>query len=438
VNDLKKVALVGRMNVGKSTLFNCLSTDVKSLTLDYEGVTRDFIKDVVSWQGVNFELIDTGGISFKKSQDVIQEAVRQIALNSVQESDIVLFVCDASVGILPQDQEIAKFLRKHNKNVILVVNKIDTKAAQINLPEFYKFGFDKNIFVSAQHSKGIGDLLELIVQELKKLPQRELKEDEPGFTVVLLGKPNVGKSSLLNLLLKRDRAIVADVPGTTREALQESVKFYKEHIQLIDTAGLRKKRSVTEDIEELMVKSTFHAVKNADIVLLLTDASEGRLLDQELKLAFYVFEQGKALVMLFNKQDLVDEEIKEQFDFETSRYEFFLKKLELLNISCKTGKNVGKVFSLVDEVWKRYSQKFSDIELTELFKSALDRTPLYRNQNELLVKSVKQVKTAPITLVLYVNLPQYFEGSQLAFFDNLMRSKYNLKSVPIMFMVRKA
>lgn len=438
MNDLKKVTLVGRMNVGKSTIFNCLSTNIKSLTLDLEGVTRDFIKDVVSWLGVNFELIDTGGISFKKSEDPIQESVRQVAINSVQESDLVLFVVDAIVGVLPQDQEIAKSLRKYNKNVTLVVNKIDSKKSESNLPEFYKLGFDKIICISAQHSKGIGDLLELIVRELKKLPQKEFQEEKPQFTVVLLGKPNVGKSSLLNLLLKKERAIVADIPGTTREALKETVKFYKENIQLIDTAGLRKKRAVKEGIEELMVKSTFHAVKNADIVLLLTDASEGKISDQELKLAFYVFENGKALVMLYNKQDLTNEETKEQFEFESSRYEFFLKKLETLKISCKTEKNVGKIFPLVDTVWKRYSQKFSDIELTELFRNAFEKTPIYKNQKQLLVKNVKQVKTAPITLVVYSNLPQFFEESHLAFCDNLMRTKYDLKSVPIVFMVRKA
>ena len=438
MSDVKRVAIVGRMNVGKSTLFNCLSTNIKSLTLNLEGVTRDYIKDVVSWQGVDFELVDTGGISFKKLDNEIDEAVRKIALNAVEESDIVLFVCDGTVGVLPQDQEIGKFLRKHNKNVVLVINKTDSKRTEENISEFHKLGFEKTIFVSAQHARGIGDLLELIVIELNKIPKKYIKEEEPQFKVVLLGKPNVGKSSLLNLLLKKERSIVADIPGTTREAIQETVKFYKENIQLIDTAGLRKKRSVKEDIEELMVKSTFHAVKHADIVLLLTDVSEGRLSDQELKLAFYVFEQGKALIMLFNKQDLLDEEIKERFEFESSRYDFFLKRLETLNISCKTEKNIGKILPLVDKVWHRYSQQLNDIELTELFKSALIKSPLYRNENQLLIKRAKQVKTAPITLVLYVNLPQFFEDSQLAFFENIMRSKYDLKSVPVQFMIRKA
>src|SRR3990167_6486437 len=195
MSDVKRVAIVGRMNVGKSTLFNCLSTNIKSLTLNLEGVTRDYIKDVVSWQGVDFELVDTGGISFKKL-----------------------------------DKEIGKFLRKHNKNVVLVINKTDSKRTEENISEFHKLGFEKTIFVSAQHARGIGDLLELIVIELNKIPKKYIKEEEPQFKVVLLGKPNVGKSSLLNLLLKKERSIVADIPGTTREAIQETIKFYKENI----------------------------------------------------------------------------------------------------------------------------------------------------------------------------------------------------------------
>ncbi len=433
---MKKVVIVGRMNVGKSTLFNRLSTRVKSLTLDYEGVTRDFIKDIVSWRGVTFELIDTGGISLKKQESAIDEAVRQIALNAVQESNIVLFVVDGAAGILAQERELAAFLHKSGKKIILVVNKFDTKAAQENINEFYELGFGLLIPISAQHGLAIGDLLDAIVDELVAQPS-EKEEEKPKYKVVLLGKPNVGKSSLLNLLLKKERAIVADLPGTTREAIGETIKFYKESIQLIDTAGVRKKRAVTEDIETLMVKSTFEAVRDADIILLLTDASEGKISDQELKLAFYVFEQGKALVLLFNKEDLTTEETQTFLEHSLEEYQFFLSKIESIAISCKTGQNIGKILPLVNDVWNRHSQQFSDLELTTLFKAELERRPLFKHTNPLFVYKAKQVKTAPITIVLYVNEPIWFGPSQLSFFENVLRAAYPLKSIPLHFMVRK-
>lgn len=439
MNKLKKVAIVGRMNVGKSTLFNRLSTNIKSLTLDFEGVTRDVIKDIVSWQNVDFELIDTGGLDVKKSQDVLYESVRKLAKDTVENSDLILFVLDGSSGILPQEEELANFLRKLDKPVFLVVNKSDRKDVQENINDFYALGFDKLFPISAQHGLGIGDLLHSIVSELKQQPVEKEELEEEGCKVVLLGKPNVGKSSLMNLLAKQERSIVADMPGTTREPIHENIKFYKENIQLIDTAGVRKKKSVKEDVEELMVKSTFQAVKHADIVLLLLDSSEGRLTDQELKLAFYVFEQGKALVLLFNKQDLIeiDDEAKSSLKDSQDKYDFFLKKIDKLNISCKSGKNIGKVLPLVEKVWKRYNQKIDYLELTDIVKSKLSKTPLYRAEQELIIHRAKQVKVAPMTIVLYVNLPQFFQDSQLAFVENTLRSKFDLKSVPIKFIVRK-
>lgn len=439
MNNLKKVTIVGRMNVGKSTLFNRLSTNIKSLTLDFEGVTRDFIKDVVSWQGLNFELIDTGGIDLKKSQDPLAESVRQVAIRAVESSNMVLFVVDGTTGLLPQEIQIAKYLRKLGKPVFLVINKSDSKSTQHNLPEFYKLGFERTYSISAQHGLGIADLLEDIVTELKNQQTSFAEEEIPSHKVVFLGKPNVGKSSLMNLLIKQDRSIVADMPGTTREPIRENLTFYQETIQLIDTAGVRKKKSVKEDVEELMVKSTFYAVKDADIVLLVLDSAEGRLTDQELKLAFYVFEQGKSLILLYNKQDLIeaDDQKAESWEFSKEEYEFFLKRLETLNISCKTEKNTGKILPLVEKVWTRANQKFDSVDLSSLLKVELQRTPLYRSQNRLILYRAQQVKSNPITIVLYVNNPEWFESSQLAFFENVMRKAYDLKSVPVLFMVRK-
>lgn len=432
------VVLVGRTNVGKSTLFNHLSTVVRSIVFDAPGVTRDFIKDVVSWQGKTFELVDTGGVSFEKTDDLILQEVRARALACIDSAALVLFVCDASVGLLSEDRQIAKMLHKTGIPIVLVVNKTDTKRAQDNMHEFLKLGFKNTIPISAIHSKGIVDILEVIVDSIKDLV--DMPPEERMCKVVLLGKPNVGKSSLLNLLLQEERSIVSNVPGTTREPISERIRFYQEDIVLTDTAGVRRKRAVDEPLEKLMAKSTLQAVKQADVVLLMIDAAEGHLADQELKLAFYVFDQQyKSLVILFNKQDLLTEDAyaKVTLAQDVDEYKFLIKKIEQLSISCKTEQNVGKILPLVQKVWQRYTQEYTDEDLTLFFRSVLDRKPLYINQERLILYNVKQIKTAPITIILYVNNPEWFGPSQLMYLDNQFRQNHMIKGVPIKFIPRK-
>ncbi len=428
--QLSKVVLIGRMNVGKSTLFNRLAVSNKSIALDYSGVTRDFVSDQMSWQGKPFELIDSGGVMLNKPTGDFTRLVNSQVLQLIQEAQVVILVCDGSVGIHPEDRELANILHKQRKSAILAVNKIDTNLAQEHQYEFSKLGFDKIITISAQHGTGSGDLLDEIAARIVEPGEIDL---DIKFRIALLGKPNVGKSSLMNMLLGKDRVIVSEVAGTTREAIKDHIRFYQTDLQLIDTAGVRRKRGVTDQIETLMVKSTLAAVRESNIVLLLIDNSEGQLSDQELKLAFYAFEQGKALILLYNKQDLMDESIKRDFAFQSSEYDFFLKKIETLKISCKTGQNVGKILPLVNEVWARHSEQFSDMELTDLFKTALQHRPLYRNGQRLVLRKAHQVLTAPLTIHLYVTEPKYFESSQLAYFENVLRSEYNLRSVPIRF-----
>lgn len=432
---MPRVVIVGRMNVGKSTLFNRLAENAKSLTLDYAGVTRDFIKDVICWQDRCFEIIDTGGISLNKSADEITEQVRIKALELIENANVVLFVCDGKVGIVPEDTQIARLLHKLHKNVFLVVNKIDHKDAQEKKYEFDRLGFKNIVHLSAQHATGTGHLLELLMENLPAhtMPEKE----ERVCRVVFLGKPNVGKSSLMNLLLHEERSIVTDQPGTTREAITERIRFNKADIEVTDTAGIRRKRSVDETLETLMVKSSFRAVDDADIVLLLLDASEGKLSDQELKLAFYILEQHKALVMLFNKQDIVTGFAKEDMSRSVEEYEHLMKKVVRLDISCKTEKNIGKILPLVEKIWERYSQTFNNDLLTKFFKDALNNKPHYHQSHLLHVYRVKQVATAPITIVMFVNEPKWFGSSQLSFFENCMRKEYDLNGVPIKFFVRK-
>lgn len=406
------------------------------MALDYEGVTRDFIYDQVSWKDAKFELIDTGGIDFKKGLDFLTEAVRERAIEVLKSADLILFVCDGVVGVTSEDTLLARFVHKLEKPTLLIINKSDSKRASEHLDEFDRLGFEHVLQLSAQHGLGIGELLDVIVD---LLPDTNIDLDEKHeYKVVLIGKPNVGKSSLMNILVNKDRSLVADIPGTTREAISDSVLFYKETIKVTDTAGVRRKSSIDEgDIEQLMVKSSLTAIREADIVLLLIDGHEALLAQQELKLLSFAFDENKAVILLRNKHDLIDEGIQEQWKFETSPYEYVMKKVEVLTISCKTGYNIGKILPLVKEVWDRFNTHFSATELTVLFKEALDRTPLYHAQQRLKLFSAKQIGKRPPLIRLNVNEPLWFGDSQKSFFENILRKQYSLKGVPVVFAVRK-
>ncbi len=430
-----KVVIIGRTNVGKSTLFNRLSTSVKSMTLNYEGVTRDFVSDIVEWKNARFELIDTGGIDFKKGLDFLTEAIRERAIQVLKDANLVLFVCDGAVGVTAEDQSLARFVHKLNTPTILVMNKVDSKHTQEHVDEFYRLGFKNTLELSAEHGIGIAELLDLILamlpEDLPELPPA------PLYKVVLIGKPNVGKSSLMNLLVNKDRSLVADIPGTTREAISDNVVFHKETIKVTDTAGLRRKSSIDEGIEQLMVKSSLTAIKESDIVLLLIDGHDPQLSQQELKLLAYSFDENKAVIVLRNKEDLIDDEIQAQWKFDIAPYEYILKKVEMLTISCKTGHNIGKILPLIQEVWERFCMHFSATDVTIVLKEALDRTPLYHNQQRLKLFSAKQIGTKPPLVRLNVNEPLWFGPSQKSFFENILRKEFNLKGIPVVFAVRK-
>ncbi len=432
-----QVMIVGRVNVGKSTLFNRLTERVKSITLDYEGVTRDFLREEIAWKDALFDLIDTGGIHLKKTHDPLFEAMRKQVLDLVARADVIIFMVDGTVGVLPEDREIAKFIHKLGKPVILVVNKIDSKQAQERYYEFERLGFKRMLGLSGEHGKGIPELLDNVVELLPEHVSYK-PEQKPAFKIMLLGKPNVGKSSLMNALLNQERAIVSEIPGTTREAISEQITFYKEAIKITDVPGIRRKRAVTGELEPLMVKSAFDALRKSDIILLLIDGSSDTLVDQELKLAFYVFqEQYKALIVLINKADLMDEHSEAGLEQSFEAYHYFIKKIPVMKISCKTGKNVGRVLPLIKKVWDRASQRFDDAELQRLFIEAAKKKPLYRARMPLLVYKVRQIRTAPITIEMIVNESRWFGPSQLSFFENILRSEYDMIGVPVKFIVRK-
>lgn len=434
--ELPNVVIVGRTNVGKSTLFNRLSTEVKSIAYNQEGVTRDFITDIVTWKDHTFRLTDTGGMTTKKVYDQLDKAAQEMVKRTLETADVLLFVCDGTIGVLPEDREIASRLRTYNAPILLLINKIDSKKMYDEHSfEFERLGFKTMIPVSAEHGVGLQDILNTVVD---LIPEKEFEKEVAPWKVVLLGKPNVGKSSLMNLLLGQERSIVADIPGTTRESIVEHVTFYKQDLCLVDTAGVRKKRSVNENLEQLMVKSTLHAVREADIVLLLVDASEGVLSDQELKLAYYVFqEQHKALIILFNKQDKVDGYAKSRLESSLSEYEDLMKKVETLSISCKTQKNIGRILPLIQKVAERHNKEFPDDELSMLFKEFIQIRPIYRQGIMLGVRRVQQINHRPMTFAIYTNTPRLYLKAHENFFDNQMRKKFVLTGVPIKFVFRK-
>jgi len=433
--DLPIIALFGRTNVGKSTIFNRLVDQGRSLVFEREGVTRDPIKGHASWQGRSYRLVDTGGVSLRKTDDPILSRARQQALTVLDDAVAVLFVCDCGIGLLPEDRELARVLHRSGKPVILVANKADVSGAQEQLHEFQQLGFGEPLALSAVHGKGIAEVLEAIVSAMGPAGEHELPEP-PRYRVVILGKPNVGKSSLTNLLLKQERSIVADQPGTTREAVKERFRFQSADIELTDTPGVRRKRGVNDPLEQLMVTSAMAALAEADIVLLMVDATEGAIVDQELKLAHYAFDQkGKSLALLVNKWDAADEYAKERLASSIEEHEHLFIKVPRLNISCKTGENIGKIVPLVQEVWERSTRQFGGAELTHFFQEALCHKPLYRSGSLLKIKYAKQRFVAPITIELRVNMPKFWCDTQFGFLENRLRREFDLRGVSVRFVI---
>jgi GTP-binding protein len=431
-----KVLLVGRTNVGKSTLFNRLAEHRKSIVFDREGVTRDYIEELVTWQDIPFTLIDTGGMSFVKGTDEITKRVQEKVMRLLSEASMLLFVVDGKHGLHQEDLKIANVLRKANKPVCLLINKADnTRALEDTLPEFYQLGFKNSIPVSAVHGIGIANLLQTIVDTIPT--DLEVEEKKPVYNVALIGRPNVGKSSLMNLLLQHERSIVSDVAGTTREPITAMTYNLNDLIQFTDTAGVRRPRKIDDDLEELMVKSSLLAVKNADIIVMMIDASEGKIADQELKLLFYAYEQNKMIVVVFNKTDLLDEYKKYTLEQSIEEYNFILKKVPQVWISCVTHKNVTKIFNEVQQVWKRCNQQFKPAEVDELVKTEMLSKFLVHNTTALRISRVVPLQTTMPTFLIELNHPEFFGQSELGCIENILRKHYDLLGCPVRLFPRK-
>lgn len=436
IKKYPKVILVGRTNVGKSTLFNRISKSTKSIISEQKGVTRDYISEIINWGEKTFELIDTGGVSFKKEKDPILEEVRLKVLNLLDKASIILFVCDGKNGLTQEDLLIARTLHKTKKPILLLINKSDNqKALAENFPEFYSLDIKEMLQISALHGRGIVDLLDNVSKILPESTEKFFEEKE-SYKIAIIGKPNVGKSSLTNLLIKEDRAIVSEVAGTTREAISNHSFVSEDLVLITDTAGVRRKKKIKENIEDLMVKSSLSAIRTSDIILIVADASKQKLSDQELKLLFYAYEQKKGVILVFNKTDLIESEERAYLEFLLDKYKFILKKIPIVWISCKDKKNISKIHKQIQKLWDRLKQTFDNDELDELIKTELIKKPMFHKRQLLRIKQIRSIKNSKVpTFALKTNHPEWFGKSQLGFIENILRKNYDLLGCPVKFIL---
>ncbi|MDO5754925.1 MAG: ribosome biogenesis GTPase Der [Tissierellia bacterium] len=425
------IAIVGRPNVGKSTLFNKLVGKRLAITEDKPGVTRDRLYADGEWQGRHFTVVDTGGLE-PRSDDVFLSHIEQQVEIAVDMADLVLFIVDGRSGMTAVDQEIAHMLRRTKKEVIVAVNKVDFKKMEDAVYEFYETGFTEIYPISAENSLNLGDLLDAMVE---KLPQMEENPDEDLTKVCVMGKPNVGKSSLINYLLGEKRMIVTDIAGTTRDAIDSKVSFKDHEYIFIDTAGLRKKRSVEQGVERYSVIRTLNAVDRSDICILMIDATEG-VTEQDTKIAGYAHEQNKAIMIVVNKWDLIDKDTKTMGQFEKNiRTKLaFIPYAPLLFISVKDKIRVEHIFNHIDIIDNNYSLRVKTGVLNEILNDAVLRNPPPSDKGvRLKIFYIAQVSTRPPVFLLYINKRELMHFSYLRYLENKIRENFGFEGVPLVF-----
>ncbi|MEJ6950593.1 ribosome biogenesis GTPase Der [Natronospora cellulosivora (SeqCode)] len=417
------VAIVGRPNVGKSTLFNRLTGNRISIVEGEPSITRDRIYADVNWLGHSFILVDTGGIE-SDTEDYIKNQMRYQAQMAMDEAEMIIFVVDGRAGITVADEEVAQLLRKTNKKVFIVVNKIDNfNDLDKIIWEFYSLGFDDIIGISAEHGKNIGDLLDNVVTNL---PETQEELDEDILNIAIIGKPNVGKSSLVNYISGKERVIVSDIPGTTRDAIDTLVEKEGIKYNLIDTAGLRRKSKVKESIEYYSVIRTIRAVDRADAVLMLIDATEG-VTSQDKKIVGYAHDNGKAIVLAVNKWDLIDKDTKTMDEYKDDIYREmkFLNYAPITFISALTGERVDEALKLLEYVIDQNSLRIKTGLLNEVLEEAiaLREPPGYRGKRFKLYYAT-QVDIKPPSFLFFVNNPKLLHFSYQRYLENSLRKAF--------------
>lgn len=427
------VAIVGRPNVGKSTFFNRIVGQRISIVEDTPGVTRDRLYADAEWCGHAFTLIDTGGLEIK-SEDVMWSHIRAQAQIAVETADVIVFMLDGKTGLTHEDYEVAAYLRKSRKPILLVVNKLDNNEQHL-LYDFYELGLGEPIGISAGQAKGLGDVLDEIVKLTGKY---ETEEKEEALKIAVVGKPNAGKSSLVNKLLGYDRVIVSDIAGTTRDAIDTRIKIGDKEYILIDTAGIRRKRSVEEDLEQYSVMRSLGAVRRADVCLIVIDSSE-ELSEQDVKIAGYVHEQGKPSVVVMNKWDVVEKDtytiekynrkLKEEFKF----MDYFIPTY----VSAKTGKRVDNLIKLAERAYENASRRVSTGLLNDVLREAiLTNEPPSKNGKRLKIYYVTEVSANPPTFVIFVNDDTLMHFSYRRYLENALRRSFDFEGTPIRLIIR--
>ncbi len=426
------IAIVGRPNVGKSTFFNKVAGRKIAITENRPGVTRDRITASCEWRGKPFTLIDTGGIELK-SEDVMWKQIALQAQLAVETADVILFFTDAKEGLTASDYDVADFLRRSKKPVVLVVNKVD-EYSQEKLFEFYALGLGEPFGVSAEHSRGIGDALD---QAVEYFPAGETIEED-SLKIAVVGKPNAGKSSLVNQLLGEERSIVTDIAGTTRDAVDTRFERNGKAYTIIDTAGIRRKRSVNDDVEYYSVLRAFDAIKRADVVLLVVDALEG-ITEQDVKIIGMVHDEGKPSVIVMNKWDAVEKDTHtiEKFEAKLKENLKFMDYFKSVYISAKTGQRVEKILSLAEEVYAHASFRIPTGALNDLLLDAVrvSEPPSYLGKRMKLYYA-SQVSVRPPLFALQVNDETLLHFSYERYLENVIRGAYDFTGTPIRIQVR--
>lgn len=429
------VAVVGRPNVGKSTFFNRMAGRRLSIVEDTPGVTRDRLYADVEWLGNTFTLIDTGGIELDSDDEFFSHMRRQAEL-AVDTADVILFFTDAREGLTADDRDVAQYLRRRHNNILLVVNKMDSPKQQDSLYDFYELGLGEPIAISAEQGLGLGDLLDEITT---RLPKGEPQKDN-GISIAVVGKPNAGKSSLVNKLLNEERSIVSDIPGTTRDALDTKFEFNGQPLTIIDTAGIRRKRSIEDgSIERYSVLRSLGAIRRCDVALILIDASAG-ITEQDVKIAGYVHEQGKASVVLVNKWDIIEKDTKTSEKFKKQLYNdlAFMDYVDVQFISAKTGQRLQRVLPAVLEAHAQSVRRIQTGVLNDVLNDAMAvNQPPSTGGRRLKIFYCTQVAVAPPTFIIFVNQTQLMHFSYERYLENCFRKAFGFKGTPIKIILRE-
>ena len=431
------VAVVGRPNVGKSTLFNALAGERISIVKDTPGITRDRIYADVDWLGRTFTLIDTGGIE-PDSKDVILSQMRAQAQIAIDTADVILFLTDVKQGLVDADSKVADMLRRSRKPVLLVVNKVDSQDKYMaDVYEFYNLGMGEPYAISAANRIGLGDLLDQVVALFPEGGKEEEEDERPRIAIV--GKPNVGKSSLINRLLGEERLIVSDIAGTTRDAVDTEVTHNGREYVFIDTAGLRRKNKVKEELEKYMIVRTVSAVERAEIVVLVIDAVEG-VTEQDAKIAGIAHERGKAVIIAVNKWDAVEKDDKTIYRVtEKVRNTLsYMPYAEILFVSAKTGQRLDKLFDLIDMVSENHAMRVATGVLNEIMSEAvaLQQPPTDKGKR-LRLYYITQVAVKPPTFVIFVNSKELMHFSYTRYIENQIRETFGFRGTPLRFIIRE-